>query len=74
MSKDILSGNFKMKPVRKIMIHKPGKDELRPLGVSSPREKIVQKAIDIVLTAIFEETFLDCSHGFRPGRSCHTDF
>jgi len=72
ISKDILSGNFKMKPVRKIMISKPGKDELHPLGVSSPREKIVQKAIDIVLAAIFEETFLDCSHGFRPSRSCHT--
>lgn len=72
MSKDILSGSFKVKPVRRVMIPKLGKDELRPLGVSSPREKIVQKAIEIVLTTIFEEVFLDCSHGFRPGRSCHT--
>ena len=72
ISDDVLSGNFKVKPVRRVMIPKPGKTELRPLGVSSPREKIVQKAIEIVLTAIFEEIFLDCSHGFRPGRSCHT--
>jgi group II intron reverse transcriptase/maturase len=72
MSDDVLSGNFKVKPVRRITIPKPGKKELRPLGVSSPREKIVQKAIEIVLTTIFEEYFLDCSHGFRPGRSCHT--
>ena len=72
ISKDILSGNFKAKPVRRVMIPKPGKDELRPLGVSSPREKIVQKAIEMVLTTIFEEVFFDCSHGFRPGRSCHS--
>jgi group II intron reverse transcriptase/maturase len=70
ISKDVLSGSFKVKPVIRVMILKPG--ELRPLGVISLREKIVQKAIEIVLTAIFEEIFLDCSHGFRPGRSCHT--
>lgn len=72
ISKDVLSGNFKVKPVRRVMILKPGKNELCPLGVSSPREKIVQKAIEMVLTTIFEEVFLDSSHGFRPGRSCHT--
>lgn len=72
ISKEVLTGNFKAKPVRRVMIPKPGKDELRPLGVSNPREKIVQKAIEMVLTTIFEEVFLDCSHGFRPGRSCHT--
>ena len=72
MSKEILGGTFKFTPVRRVYIPKPGKTELRPLGVSSPREKIAQKAIELVLTAIFEEIFLDCSHGFRPGRSCHT--
>lgn len=72
MSDDIFSGKLKITPVRRVLIPKPGKDELRPLGVNSPREKIVQKAIEIVLTTIFEDVFLDCSHGFRPGRSCHT--
>jgi len=72
ISKDVLSGSFKVKPVRRVMIPKPGKNGLRPLGISSPREKIVQKAVEMVLTTIFEEVFLDCSHGFRPGRSCHT--
>jgi len=72
MSQDVLSGNFKIKPVRRVMIPKPEKDELRPLGVSNPREKIVQKAMEMVLSSIFEEIFLDCSHGFRVGRSCHT--
>ena len=72
ISKDTLSGAIKFSPVRRVLIPKPGKSALRPLGVSSPREKIVQKAIDIVLTAIFEEIFLDCSHGSRPNRSCHS--
>ena len=72
ISKDVLSGNFEIKPVKRVMISKPGKKELRALGVSNPREKIVQKAMEMVLSIIFEEKFLDCSHGFRVGRSCHT--
>lgn len=72
ISKDTLSGAIKFSPVRRFLIPKPGKLVLRPLDVSSPREKIVHKAIDLVLTAIFEEIFLDCSHGSRPNRSCHS--
>lgn len=72
ISQDVLSGKMKFSPVRRVYIPKPGKTVLRPLGVSNPREKIVQKAMEMVLTTIFEEVFLDCSHGFRPGRSCHT--
>ena len=72
ISQDVLSGKIKFSPVRRVYIPKPGKSVLRPLGVSNPREKIVQKAMEIVLTTIFEEVFLDCSHGSRPGRSCHT--
>jgi group II intron reverse transcriptase/maturase len=72
ISQDTLSGKFKFSPVRRVYIPKAGKTELRPLGVSNPREKIVQKAIEMVLTSIFETLFLDCSHGFRPGHSCHT--
>ena len=72
ISQDTLSGKFNFSPVRRVLIPKAGKTELRPLGVSNPREKIVQKAIEMVLTSIFEEFFLDCSHGFRPGHSCHT--
>jgi len=72
ISQDVLSGKIKFSPVRRVYIPKLGKSVVRPLGVSNPREKIVQKAMEMVLTAIFEETFLDCSHGSRPGRSCHT--
>lgn len=54
------------------MIPKPGKKEERPLGVGAPKEKIVQKGIQIILEAIYEPIFLDCSHGFRPERSTHS--
>jgi group II intron reverse transcriptase/maturase len=72
ISQDTLSGTIKFSPVRRVFIPKANKNVLRPLGISSPREKIVQKAIEMVLVAIFEEIFLDCNHGFRPSRSCHT--
>ena len=72
ISQKTLSGKFKFSPVRRAYIPKPGKSVLCPLGVSSPREKIVQKAIEMVLNVIFENIFLDCSHGSRSGRSCHT--
>lgn len=70
-------GQFEFSPARRIT--KPGKKEKRPLGINSPvkkkkcyEEKIVQKALQLVLEAIYEPIFLDCSHGFRIHRSCHT--
>jgi group II intron reverse transcriptase/maturase len=72
ISNDVLIGKYKFLPVRMVEIPKPGKTELRSLGISSPREKIVQKALLFVLEAVFEEIFFDCSHGFRPQRSCHS--
>lgn len=72
ISLKIKSGNFKFSPSRRILISKPGKDELRPLSISNSREKIVHKAIEIVLTAIYKDVFLDCSHGSRHGRNCHS--
>ena len=72
ISKEILEGYYKFSPVRMVEIPKPGKSELRSLDISNPRQKIVQKAMDMVFNLIFEEVFLDCSHGFRPNRSCHS--
>ncbi len=43
----------------------------RPIGISSTEDKIVQEALREVLEAIYEPSFLDCSFGFRPGRSAH---
>jgi len=73
-------GLFEFSPARGIT--KPGRREKRPLGINGGGgpvkqkkcygEKIVQKALQLVLEAISEPIFLDCSHGFRPHRSCHT--
>jgi len=72
LSESLKSGLFQFSPARRVLIPKPGKPDLRPLGIASPRQKIVQKAIQMTLATIYEPIFLDCSHGFRPGRSCHT--
>lgn len=72
LSKEIRSGKFQFTPARRIWIPKPGKTEKRPLGIASPREKIVQKAIELVLSSIYEPVFLETSHGFRPNKSTHS--
>jgi group II intron reverse transcriptase/maturase len=59
-------------PVRRVYIPKKAKGKYRPLGVPSPRDKIVQECIRLILEAIYEPNFHDNSHGFRPRRSCHT--
>lgn len=53
------------------MAPKPGNKELRPLTIVNPREKIVQKAIQVVLEALWEPEFLECSYGFSPLKTLH---
>ena len=48
-----------------------GEDKTRPLGIAAVEDKIVQRAIVMMLERIYEVDFLDSSYGFRPGRSCH---
>ena len=72
VSSKVKAGQFKFKPARRIYIPKPGKSSLRPLTIPSPREKIVQKAIQMVLEAIYEPSFKPSSHGFRPNRGTHS--
>jgi group II intron reverse transcriptase/maturase len=59
-------------PVRRTYIAKGGNQGKRPLGVPAPREKIIQECLRLILEAIYEPSFHNNSHGFRPGRSCHT--
>lgn len=71
IQKEINTGGFKFKPSRRIDIPKTN-GKIRTLGIPSPRDKIIQEAMKLVLEAIYEPTFLECSHGFRPGKGCHT--
>lgn len=72
LEKELHSGTFKFKPSRRVEIPKESEMSTRLISVASPRDKIVQAAMHMVLEAIYEPTFSDHSHGFRPNRSCHT--
>jgi len=63
-------GAYRARPARRVFIPKTD-GRLRPLGVASLEDKILQRAVVEVLNAIYEQDFLDFSYGFRPGRSQH---
>jgi group II intron reverse transcriptase/maturase len=65
------SGTYQAPPVRRTYILKGTGPETRPLGIPTFEDKILQRAVVMVLELIYEQDFLNCSYGFRPGRSAH---
>lgn len=71
--KVLANETYQPMPVRRSYIQKRGnRKKLRPLGIPTFTDKLVQEALRMILEAVYEPIFLNVSHGFRPKRSCHT--
>ena len=65
------SGAYRAPPVRRVHIPKGDGSQTRPIGIPTFGDKVLQRAVAMVLEAVYEQDFLDCSFGFRPRRSAH---
>lgn len=69
LHEQLKDGSYRVQANRRVYIPKPGKNERRPLGIPTVRDRVVQTALRSVIEPIFERDFAEHSYGFRPGRS-----
>lgn len=62
------SGQYRAPPVRRVHIPKGDTGTTRPIGIPTFEDKVLQRAVAMVLESVYEQDFLACSYGFRPGR------
>jgi len=71
VKEQLLKGSYKPQPVLRIEIPKPGGKGMRKLGIPTVLDRLIQQAVQQVLTPLYDPYFSDASYGFRPGRSAH---
>jgi len=70
LSEALRTGSYRPQQIRRHYIPKPGSREMRPLGIPTVRDRVVQTALRMVMEPIYEKDFAAHSYGFRPGRGC----
>ncbi len=69
LSQELATNTYQPQPAKRRYIPKRHSDKMRPLGIPSARDKVVQSGVALILNALYEPIFQPCSHGFRPQRS-----